>query len=283
MQGSGMAGEQPGPVAGRPDESPGLDTSVPHMARIQNYWRGGTAHDAADRKAAEHIMAAYPDLAHSVRANREFLARSVRFLAGEAGVRQFLDVGAGLPAAGSVHEVAKDVAPQSRVVYVDNDPTVLVHARALLASDRTAAVDFIDADLRDTGGILGRAATTLDFGEPVAVVLVSVLHMIEDRDDPHAIVAALMGAMPPGSFLALTHVAAGLEPEAMAEMAQRTSQQTSQRATPRDYSAVTRFFGGLELISPGIVRVPEWRPESAGAATAPSTQWGGGARKPQPS
>jgi hypothetical protein len=276
-----MAGERPGSVAGRQDEPPGPDTSVPHMARIQNYWRGGTANYAADRKAAGHIMAAYPDLAHSVRANREFLARSVRFLAGEAGVRQFLDIGAGLPAAGSVHEVVRDIAPQSRVVYVDNDPTVLVHARALLASDLTGAVDFVDADLRDTGGIVGRAAATLDFGEPVAVMLVSVLHMIEDRADPYAIVADLMGAMPPGSFLALTHVASDLEPEAMAEMARRTSQQTSQRATPRTRAAVTQFFDRLELVPPGIVRVPEWRPESAEAATAPSTQWGGVARKPQ--
>jgi S-adenosyl methyltransferase len=275
-----MAGERPGPVAGRQDEPPGPDTSVPHMARIQNYWRGGTANYAADRKAAEHIMAAYPDLAHSVRANREFLARAVRFLAGHAGVRQFLDIGAGLPAAGSVHEVVRDISPQSRVVYVDNDPTVLAHVRTLLASDLIGAVDFVDADLRDTGGIVGRAGATLDFGEPIAVMLVSVLHMIEDRDDPHAIVAELMGAMPPRSFLALTHVASDLEPEAMAEMAQRTSQQTSQRATPRDYSAVTRFVDGLELIPPGIVRVPEWRPESAEAATAPSTQWGVVARKP---
>ncbi len=274
-----MAGERPGPVAGRQDEPPGPDVSVAHMARIQNYWRGGTANYAADRKAAEHIMAAYPDLAHSVRANRKFLARSVGFLAGEAGVRQFLDIGAGLPAAGSVHEVVRDIAPQSRVVYVDNDPTVLVHARTLLASDMTGAVDFVDADLRDTGGIVGRAGATLDFGEPVAVMLVSVLHMIEDRDDPHAIVAALMTAMPPGSFLALTHVASDLEPEAMAEMAHRTSQQTAQRATPRTRAAVTRFFEGLEIVPPGIVRVPEWRPESAEPAAAPSTQWGGVARK----
>ena len=267
-----MAGERPGSVAG-------LDTSVPHIARIQNYWRGGKDNYAADREAAEHIMAAYPDLVHSVRANREFLARSTRFLAGDAGVRQFLDIGTGLPAAGSVHEVAQDVAPQCRVVYADNDPTVLVHARALLTSGPLGAADYLDADLRDTGQFIDQAEAMLDFSRPVAVMLVSVLHMIEDRDDPHAIVATLMDAMPPGSFLALTHVASDLEPEAMAEMAQRMNQRVSQQATPRDRATVTRFFGELELVPPGVVRVPEWRPETPAAATAPSTQWGGVARK----
>jgi hypothetical protein len=275
-----MAGEQSGSVTGHPDEPPGPNTKVPHIARIQNYWRGGKDNYAADRAAAEQIMAAYPDLVHSVRANREFLARSVRFLAGDAGVRQFLDLGTGLPAAGSVHEVAQDVAPQCMVVYVDNDPTVLVHARALLASGPLGITDYFDADVRDAGGVLKQAETKLNFTQPVAVILVSVLHMIEDRDRPHAIVATLMDAMPPGSFLALTHVASDLEPEAMAEMARRMNQQVNQRATPRDHATVARFFEGLELVPPGVVRVPEWRPESALAASVPSTQWGGVARKP---
>jgi hypothetical protein len=274
-----MAGDQPGSGTRHQDERAGLDTTVPHIARIQNYWRGGKDNYAADRKAAEHIMAAYPDLVHSVRANREFLARSVRFLAGEAGIRQFLDIGTGLPAAGSVHEIAQDVAPQCRVVYVDNDPTVLVHARALLTSGPLGTAAYLDADLRDSARILSQAAITLDFSEPVAVMLVSVLHMIEDRDNPHALVATLMDAMAPGSFLALTHVASDLEPEAMADMTNRMNQHVAQRATPRDRATVTRFFGELVLVPPGVVRVPEWRPLSAEAAASPSTQWGGVARK----
>ncbi len=274
-----MADEQPGPGTHHQDKPVGLDTSVPHIARIQNYWRGGKDNYAADRKAAKHIMAAYPDLVHSVRANREFLARSVRFLAGEAGIRQFLDIGTGLPAAGSVHEVAQDVAPECRVVYVDNDPTVLVHARALLTSGPLGTADYLDADVRDSGRVLERAAATLDFSEPVAVLLVSVLHMIEDRDNPHALVARLLDALAPGSFLALTHVASDLEPEAMAEMAKRMNRRVGQRATPRDLATVTRFFGELELVPPGVVRVPEWRAVSAEAAASPSAQWGGVARK----
>lgn len=252
-----------------------------HSARIQNYWRGGTANFAADRQAAEHMMAAYPGLVQSVRANREFLARAVRYLAAGAGVRQFLDIGTGLPAAGSVHEVARGAAPGCRVVYADNDPVVVAHARALLAGAPPGTATFLDADLRDPGRLMERAAAALDFGEPVAVLLISVLHLIEDRDGPPAIVTALLDAAPPGSFLVLTHIAADLEPEAMAEMTRRMNQRTAQPATPRDRGAVTRFFGGLGLVPPGVVRVPQWRPESAAAAaTTPSAQWGGVGRKP---
>jgi O-methyltransferase involved in polyketide biosynthesis len=224
-------------------------------------------------------MAAYPDLVSSVRANQAFLSRSVRYLAGEAGVRQFLDIGTGLPAAGSVHEIAQDLAPASRVVYVDNDPIVLAHARALLASSPPGSTSYVDADVRDTSCVLEQAAAALDFSAPVAVILVSVLHMIQDHDDPHAIVARLMDAVPPGSFLALTHVASDLEPEAMAEMARRVNQRVAQPTTPRDYATVARFFADLELVAPGVVRVPEWRPSSAEAAASPSTQWGGVGRK----
>lgn len=256
-----------------------LDTSVAHIARIQNYWRGGKDNFAVDREAAEHAMAAYPDLVSSVRANQAFLARSVRYLAGQAGVRQFLDIGTGLPTAGSVHEVAQRIAPQSRVVYADNDPMVLAHARALLTGSEPGSTAYLDADLRDTGGLLEEAAALLDFSRPVAVLLVSVLHMVEDREDPRAIVAALIDALAPGSFLVLTHVASDLEPEAMAEMARRVNQHVTKPATPRDHAAVRRLFGDLELLSPGLVRVPEWRPETPEAAATPSTQWGGVARK----
>src|SRR5580698_2209440 len=158
-----MAGGWFRPITPSRDEPVQLDTGVAHIARMQNYWRGGKDNFAADRVAAEHAMAAYPGLVSSVRANQAFLARSVRFLAGEAGIRQFLDIGTGLPAAGSVHEIAQDVAPQCRVVYVDNDPTVLVHARALLTSGPLGTAAYLDADLRDSARILSQAAATLDF------------------------------------------------------------------------------------------------------------------------
>jgi S-adenosyl methyltransferase len=260
-----------------PRVPPGVDTSVAHIARIQNYLRGGTDNFPADRAAAEQSIAAYPDLVASVRSNQAFLARAVRYLAGPAGVRQFLDIGTGLPTAGGVHEIASQVAPGCRVVYVDNDPVVLAHARALLAGTPPGQASYLDADLRDPARLVAQAE--LDVTAPVAILLVSVLHMIEDRDDPHALVAALLGAVPAGSFLALTHVGADLEPEAMAEMTRQVNRRVTRRATLRDYSAVLRFFDGLELVPPGVVRVPEWRPASPADAAAPSTQWGGVARK----
>jgi hypothetical protein len=275
-----MAGGWFRPITPRRDEPVKLDTGVAHIARMQNYWRGGKDNFAADRVAAEHAMAAYPGLVSSVRANQAFLARSVRYLAGQAGVRQFLDIGTGLPAAGSVHEIAQDLAPASRVVYVDNDPIVLAHARALLASSPPGSTSYVDADVRDTSGVLEQAAAALDFSAPVAVILVSVLHMIQDHDDPDAIVRRLMSAAPSGSFLVLTHVASDIEPEAMAEMARRVNQHVAQPATPRDYATVARFFADVELVPPGVVRVPEWRPTSPEAAAAPSTQWGGVGQKP---
>jgi trans-aconitate methyltransferase len=262
-----------------PGERAEFDSGVAHIARMQNYWRGGTDNYAVDRAAAEHAMAAYPDLAASVRANRDFLARSVRHLVTETGVRQFLDLGTGLPTAGSVHEVAQAIAPDCRVVYVDNDPMVLAHARALLTSDPAGATDYLDADLRDTGRLLDRAGETLDLTRPAAVMLVSVLHMVQDHENPARIVAELMSALPTGSFLVLTHVAADLEPEAMAEMARRVNQHVARPTTPRDHATVSGFFGGLELVPPGVVRVPEWRPDSPEAAASASTQWGGVARK----
>jgi SAM-dependent methyltransferase len=267
------------PIASAGDGLSRLDTSVAHIARIQNYWRGGKDNFAVDKQAAEHAMAAYPNLVSLVRANQAFLARSVRYLAGQAGIRQFLDIGTGLPTAGSVHEVAQEIARESRVVYVDNDPMVLAHARALLTGSAPDATAYLDADLRDTGGLLEQATERLDFSQPVAVLLVSVLHMVEDQEDPRAIVATLIDALVPGSFLVLTHVASDIEPEAMAEMARRVNQHVATPTTPRDHTAVRRFFGDLELVSPGLVRVPEWRPESPGAAATPSTQWGGVGRK----
>jgi hypothetical protein len=267
------------PIIPSRDEPPEINTGVAHIARIQDYWRGGKDNFAADREAAEHAMAAYPGLKASVRANRKFLARSVRYLVAEAGIRQFLDIGTGLPSDGCVHQVAHRIAPGCKVVYVDNDPMVLVHARALLTGTSPGTTSYVDADLRDTSGLLRQAAATLDFSRPVAVMLISVLHMIEDHDDPPAIVARLMDAVTPGSYLVLTHVASDIEPEAMAEMARRMNEHVTQAVTLRDHAEVSRFFGDLESLPPGVVRVPEWRPDSPDDAATPSTQWGGVGRK----
>ncbi len=257
-----------------------LDTGVAHIARMQNYWRGGKDNFAADRQAAQHAMDAYPDLAASVRANRAFQARAVRYLAGVAGVRQFLDIGTGLPTEGSVGDVARAVAPECAVVYVDDDPMVLVHARTLLTGGPPGRSDYIDADLRDPATVLRGAAATLDFAEPVAILIVSVLHMITDDEDPGWIVAALTNSVVPGSYLVITHVASDIEPEAMAEMARRVNKHTSRPAAPRDHATVASFFAGLDLVPPGVVRVPEWRPDTSAEAASPSTQWAGLARKP---
>jgi len=176
-----------------------LDTSVAHPARVYDYWLGGKDNFAADREAAERVLAAAPGLRYRVRANRAFLGRATRYLAAEAGVRQFLDIGTGIPTADNTHEVAQRAAPDSRVVYVDNDPIVLLHAQALLRSTPEGATDYLQADLRDPGTILDRAAAHLDFGQPVALMLLGVLHLIQDAEDPWGIVVRLMAALPPGS------------------------------------------------------------------------------------
>src|SRR5271169_303292 len=179
---------------------PDFDTSVPHIARVYDYWLGGKDNFAADRQLGEQTLEAYPNLVFSVRANRAFLARVVRFLAAEAGIRQFLDIGTGIPTAHNTHEVAQRAAPDSRIVYVDNDPIVLSHARALLKSSRQGACAYLDADLRDPAAILAAAAGTLDFTKPVAVMLIAVLHFIGDDAQAGAIVSQLMDACVPGSF-----------------------------------------------------------------------------------
>ena len=192
------------PARASQGEHPTYDTSVAHVARVYDYyWLGGKDSYAADREAGDQAIQAYPDLVYSVRANRAFLARTVRYLAREEGIRQFLDIGTGIPTASNTHEVAQSVAPDCRVVYVDNDPVVLSHARALLTGRPEGATDYIDADLRDTQKILAQAARTLDFSRPVAVMLIAIMHAIGDDEDPYAIVATLMDAVPPGSYLAL--------------------------------------------------------------------------------
>src|SRR5215475_3166737 len=184
---------------------PQLDTSIAHHARIYDYVLGGKDNYAADREAVEALLKIWPEMAFGMRANRAFLGRAVRYLAGEAGIRQFLDIGTGIPTAENTHQVAQAIAPETRVVYVDYDPIVLSHARALLVSHEAGATDYIDADLRDTDNILAQARQLLDFTKPVAVTLISILQAIPDADDPHAIVATLMDAVPAGSYLAICH------------------------------------------------------------------------------
>jgi S-adenosyl methyltransferase len=269
-----------GAPAQRGDSGAGLAGEGADIARMQGYWRGGSAGSETDRRVAQQAMAAYPGLAASVRANRAFLGRSVRFLAAERGVRQFLDVGTGLPAPGGTHEITGQVAPGCRVVYCDNEPDVVQRARMALADDITGGgVDYIEADVRDTGGLLARSGMTLDLSRPVVVLLVSVLHMVSDDDDPHAAAARLMAALPVGSYLVLTHVAADIDADAIAEMTRRVNQQVTRRATPRDRATVLRFFDGLELLPPGLVPASQWRPDSAGEAAAPSAQWSGVGRR----
>ena len=257
-----------------------LDTSVAHVARVYDFWLGGKDNFAADRAAGQQAIQAYPDIVYSVRANRAFLARTVRYLAGEAGIRQFLDIGTGIPTANNTHEVAQDVAPGSNVVYVDNDPVVLTHARALLVSGQQGHTSYIDADLRDTKRILAEAAQTLDFSRPVAIMLMAILQHIDEAEDPYAIVNSLLAAVPPGSYLAISHPAADIETEAMAQMAERLNKLMAEKVTFRNRSQVARFFDGLEPVEPGMVRVQEWRPASEIEAKSPAALWGGVGRKP---
>src|ERR1700722_322825 len=257
-----------------------IDPTVAHIARVQDYWLGGKDHFEADRIAGDEAIAQLPDLVASVRNNRAFLGRTVRFLAAEQGIRQFLDLGTGIPAASNTHEVAQRVAPGSRIVYVDNDPMVLAHARALLNSSPEGRCAYIDADICDPEKILSAAAEVLDFTAPVAVVLVAVLQFIPDDDDPHGIVRRLMAALPAGSYLVISHPAADLHATAMAGATRRLNQRMAQRAKPRSKAEVTAFFDQLDLVQPGVIRCPEWRPDRPRDAAGKSTMWGGVARKP---
>ena len=256
-----------------------VDTSVAHIARVYDYWLGGKDNFVADREAAERVIAAYPDIVRSCQANRAFLVRTVRYLVREAGVRQFLDIGTGIPAANNTHEVAQREAPQARVVYVDNDPVVLAHARALLASGPDGATAYVDADLRDPGKILAEAAGLLDFSRPVAVMLVAILQHIGNADDPYRIVATLVEAMPAGSHLVLSHPASDIEAEAMAEIAESMNELVAEKVTFRSQAEVSRFFDGLDLVDPGLVPVPGWRPASPAEEATPTVLWGGVGRK----
>ena len=259
----------------------GFDARLAHPARVYDYWLGGKDNFEADRIAGEETIAAYPAIRASARANRAFLARTVRYVTAEAGIRQFLDLGTGLPTASNTHEVAQDIAPESRIVYVDNDPLVLSHARALLTSSPEGRTAYLDADLRDTDRILEQAAETLDFGQPVAIMLLAILHYIPDLGEARAIVSRLLSAVPSGSYVTISHAASDISPEAMAEMIRRMNQHLAEgNHVGRTREVVAGFFDDIELLEPGVVKVTEWRPASQVEAEGPTSLWGGVARKP---
>lgn len=268
------------------DNVPGVDTSRAHSARMYDYYLGGKDNFAADREAADKVAAAFPSVRIATRENRAFLGRAVRYLAEEAGVRQFLDIGSGLPAANNVHEVAQSVAPGSRVVYVDNDPIVLSHGQALLTSRPEGRTAYIHADLREPDKILAHAVTrdVLDLTRPVALMLLAVLHLIPDEDRPAEIVATLLEGLSAGSYLVATHGTPEHDPVAAAE-ATRAFREAGMPFHLRDTDAFARMaFSGLDLVPPGLVLISEWRvSDTAPRPTAAEVGWYGGvARKPAP-
>jgi len=263
--------------AGKPAE---IDTSVAHPARVYDYWLGGKDNFTADREAGDRVLAATPGLRERVRANRAFLVRAVRYLAAEAGIRQFLDIGTGIPSANNTHEVAQQTAPDSRIVYVDNDPIVLTHARALLAGGPMGSIQYIDGDVRDVASITRAAARTLDSTQPTALLLLGILHLIQDAEGPYEIVARLMDALPSGSYLAISHPASDIHP-GQAEAQRRYNERVSTPQTLRTRAEVSRFFEGLDLVPPGLVYVHTWRPGPDDIVPPDGVSaYGGVARKP---
>jgi hypothetical protein len=250
-------------VTDKPDLQALLKTDVPHSARLWNYLLGGTDNFAADREAAEYALALMPQLVQSARANREFLGRAVRYLAGPAGVRQFLDIGTGLPTAGNTHGVAQEIAPSARIVYVDNDPLVLLHARALLTSTPDGATDFQEADVRDTARILFAAARTLDFAAPVAVILSGILPFIVDDAQAQEIVDSLMAAVPYGSYLLISHPTTEVNGPAVAESMRQWNASGAAPIKARSRSEIAAFFTGMDVLEPGVVTASAWRPDPA--------------------
>jgi O-methyltransferase involved in polyketide biosynthesis len=255
-----------------------LDTTVAHSARLWNYLLGGKDHFAADRAAAEQVLAFLPELVQSARFNREFLGRAVRHLVHEEGIRQFLDIGTGLPTADNTHEVAQAAAPESRIVYVDNDPMVLVHARALLNSSPEGATSYIDADINEPKAILRAAAEILDFSRPVAIMLLGIVNFVPDDDRARDIVATLKDAVPSGSYLALSHPTREVNPEAVDRAVAMWNQGGAAAMAVRDPAQIAEYFAGWELLEPGLVTCSQWRPD--GNDTTPCSEYAAVARKP---
>jgi SAM-dependent methyltransferase len=234
-----------------------VDTDVPQTARIWNYWLGGTDNFPVDRQVGDEIRRAFPQIVDNARASRAFLVRAVSYVTAEAGLRQFLDVGTGLPTADNTHEVAQRIAPESRIVYVDNDPLVLAHARKLLTSDPSGVTQYIDADGRDCAAVLERAAATLDFTEPVALIMSGILGHVTDDDDAMRMVRQYMAALVPGSYLIALD---GSHSAEHGEAEKIWNEQANPPYLLRSQSEFSRFFGGLDLVIPGVTSAPWWRP-----------------------
>jgi S-adenosyl methyltransferase len=275
-----MTGMSPGGAGPEEREIPGINLGVPHPARVYDYFLDGKDNFEADRIAGEAGIRAFPKTAESARAARAFLRRVVRFLTAEAGIRQFLDIGTGLPSGENVHQVAQSLAPDARIVYADNDPIVLAHAHALLKGHPAGTVAYLDADLRHPEKILGDAARTLDFSQPVGLLLLGILHNVGDEYDPHGIVRRLVQAIPAGSYLAISHLTADIYPE-LADFAKALNERNLDAPLVlRDHAQVTSFFEGLDLVEPGVVQLSKWRPQSEVESEAAAALWGGVARKP---
>ncbi|MEW2403286.1 SAM-dependent methyltransferase [Streptomyces sp. NPDC046862] len=256
-----------------------IDTSVPHSARIWNYWLGGKDNYPVDREAGDAYTAVFPGIVTIARGSRAFLRRNITYLVAEAGIRQFLDIGTGLPTVDNTHEVAQRLAPESRIVYADKDPMVLAHARTLLRSTPEGATSYIDADLLDPERILAAAAGTLDLTRPTALILSNILGHIADHDQARSVVAHLMDALPSGSHLSVNDGSRGTDPA----FEQAQDAYNASGAVPyilRTVDQITAFFDGLHLIDPGVVSVSLWRPEPASPAPEPVGEHGGLARKP---
>ncbi|MFF2128960.1 SAM-dependent methyltransferase [Streptomyces olivochromogenes] len=256
-------------------------TTRPHTARIWNYWLGGGDYYEVDRAAGERIRQLHPGIGDYARADRLFLGRAVRHLVTACGIRQFLDIGTGLPTADNTHEVAQRLAPEARIVYVDNDPLVLAHARALLTSSPEGRTDHLDEDLRNVDAILERAARTLDLSEPVGLMLLGVVIFIADEAEAYDIVRRLLEGLPSGSHLVLSHtITSPVMPDVDAAVSY-WNQHGTPWITQRTPEAVARFFDGLDLLEPGVVSCSRWRPQSAdGDEPAEVAMFGGVGRKP---
>ncbi|KQX47716.1 MULTISPECIES: SAM-dependent methyltransferase [unclassified Streptomyces] len=257
-----------------------IRTDIAHNARVWNYWLGGKDNYPVDRAVGDQVTGFYPSIGEVARADRAFLGRVVTGLAADAGVRQFLDIGTGLPTADNTHEVAQRVLPDARIVYVDNDPIVLTHARALLTSAPEGVTEYVDADAREPGKILAAAGATLDLTRPVAVMMLGILNFVLDTDETRTIVRTLMDAVPSGSYLVLTHPT--LEPELGGEGNKDAMAFWNENATPpitaRSRAEFTSFFEGLELLEPGVVSCSRWRPTAEEAPVV--AQFGAVGRKP---
>ncbi|MGW3098494.1 SAM-dependent methyltransferase [Streptomyces sp. NPDC001102] len=239
-----------------------IDTLRPHTARIWNYWLGGGDYYEVDRVAGDRIRELHPGIGEYARADRLFLGRAVRHLVTDTGIRQFLDIGTGLPTADNTHEVAQRLAPASRIVYVDNDPLVLAHARALLTSTPEGRTDHLDEDLRNVDAVLERAARTLDLSRPVALLLLGVVIFVGDDEDPYGIVRGFMDALPAGSHLVLSHTVTSPALPEVDEAVRFWNEHGTPKLTQRTPEDVIRFFDGLELLEPGVVTCSRWRPDA---------------------